>query len=200
MIVIDGKQCDIGAQNLENLEQVFSKVLEDGHLEDRIVTDVMVNNEPFTEIYPHQSEDIEMAEIDSVEIVTMATDDMAVEITLELYKVVNIMAEGGKQVAELFRQADDAEALDTYQDLLEVIRNFLRMVGVLRDEYSLKDHAEYDNNANELNEMFAEMSTVLENEDWILLADLLEYEFLPAVEKWKRVIKQLRDDIRIAKR
>ncbi len=200
MIVIDGKQCEIGTQNLENLEQIFDKVLQDGHLEDRIVTDVMVNNEPFTEIYPHQSEDIEMSEIESVEIVTMATDDMAVEITLELYKVVNIMAEGGKQVAELFRQADDAEALDTYQDLLEVIRNFLRMVGVLRDEYSLKDHAEYDTNANELSEMFSEMSSVLENEDWILLADLLEYEFLPAVEKWKRVIKQLRDDIRIAKR
>ncbi len=48
--------------------------------------------------------------------------------------------------------------------------------------------------------MFTEMSTVLENEDWILLADLLEYEFLPAVEKWKRVIKQIRDDIRVAKR
>lgn len=196
MILIDGKQYDISGQNFENLEEVFSKVVEDGHLEDRIVTDVKVNSEPFTEIYPHQAEDIEMNEIESVEIMTMATNEMAIEITLELYKVVNIMSEGGKQVAELFRQADDAEALETYQDLLEVIRNFLRMVGVLRDEYSLKDYKEYERNATELNELFTEMSTVLENEDWILLADLLEYEFLPAVEKWKRVIKQLRDDIR----
>jgi hypothetical protein len=200
MIVIDGKQYDIGAQNFENLEQVFTKVVEDGHLEDRIVTDVMINNEPFTEIYPHQSEDIEMSEVETVEIRTMATDEMAVEITLELYKVVNIMAEGGKHVAELFRQADDAEALETYQDLLEVIRNFLRMIGVLRDEYSLKDSQEYDKSAEELKDMFTEMSTVLENEDWILLADLLEYEFLPAVEKWKKVIKQIRDDIRSARR
>jgi len=36
---------------------------------------------------------------------------------------------------------------------------------------------------------------VTENEDWILLADLLEYEFLPAVDKWKKVIAQLREDI-----
>jgi len=200
MILIDGKQYDISGQNFENLEQVFDQVVQDGHLENRIVTDVKVNEEPFTEIYPHQAEDIEMSEVESVEIVTMATEDMAVEITLELYKVVNIMAEGGKHVAELFRQADDAEALETYQDLLEVIRNFLRMVGVLRDEYSLKDHKEYERNAEELNDMFTEMSTVLENEDWILLADLLEYEFLPAVEKWKRVIKQIRDDIREAKK
>lgn len=200
MIIIDGKQYDIGAQNFENLEQVFNKVVEDGHLEDRIVTDVMVNNEPFTEIYPHQAEDIEMAEVESVEITTMATDDMAVEITLELYKVVNIMSEGGKRVAALFRQADDAEALETYQDLIDVMRNFLNMIGILRDEYSLKDNEAYLESAEEFNDMFTEMSTVLENEDWILLADLLEYEFLPAVEKWKKVIKFLRDDIRKTKR
>ncbi|BCS87564.1 hypothetical protein [Pseudodesulfovibrio sediminis] len=200
MLIIDGKQYDIGSQNYENLEQVFNKVVEEGHLDDRVVTDVKVNEEPFTEIYPHQAEDIEMAEVDSVEIITMATSDMAVEITLELYKVVNIMSVGGKRVAELFRQADDAEALETYQDLIDVIRNFLNMIGILRDEYSLKDHPEYLDNAEEMNTMFTEMGTVLENEDWILLADLLEYEFLPAVEKWKKVIKHLRDDIRITKR
>lgn len=200
MIVIDGKQYDIGAVNFQNLEQVFTKVVEDGHLEDRIVTDVLLNNEPFTEIYPHQSEDIEMSEVQSLEIVTMSAGEMAVEVTLELYKVVNIMAEGGKRVAQLFRQADDAEALDTYQDLLDVIRNFLRTIGVLRDEYSLKDNTQYTKAAENLNELFTEMSSVLENEDWILLADLLEYEFLPAVEKWKSVIKNLRDDIRAARR
>jgi acyl carrier protein len=196
MIVIDGKQYDVGSQNFENLDQIFIKVVEDGHLEDRIVTDVMVNDEPFTEIYPHQAEDIEMDSVESVEIVTMSADEMAVEITLELYKVVNIMSEGAKQVAELFRQADDSEALETYQDLLEVIRNFLSMIGALRDEYSLQDNADYEKSATQLNELFTEMSSVLENEDWILLADLLEYEFLPAVEQWKRVIKSLRDDIR----
>ncbi len=199
MIVIDGKQYDIGAVNFQNLEQVFSKVVEDGHLQDRIVTDVMINDEPFTEIYPHQSEDIEMSDVTSVEIVTMSAGDMAVEVTLELYKVVNIMSEGGKRVASLFRQADDAEALDTYQDLLEVVRNFLRTIGVLRDEYSLGDNVEYTKSAEELSELFTEMSSVLENEDWILLADLLEYEFLPAVEKWKKVIKNLRDDIRASR-
>lgn len=200
MIVIDGKQYEMGTQNFDNLEQVFEQVVQDGHLTNRVVTDVKVNEESFTEIYPHQAEDIEMESVDSIEIVTMGTDDMAVEITLELYKVVNIMSEGGKRVAELFRQADDAEALETYQDLIEVVRNFLKMVGVLRDEYSLNDNTSYDASAVEFNEMFSEMSTVLENEDWILLADLLEYEFLPAVEKWKQVIKQVRDDVRASKK
>lgn len=196
MLFIDGKKYDLGERNFQNLEQVFSTVMEDGALENRIVTDVLVNDEPFTEIYPHQAEDIEMSEVESVEIRTMAVNDMAVEITRELYKVVTIMSEGGKRVAELFRQADDAEALETYQDLLDVTRNFLQMVGLLRNEYSLKEHVQYADAAEELSGLFTEMSDVLENEDWILLADLLEYEFLPAVEKWKKVIAQLREDIR----
>jgi hypothetical protein len=126
--------------------------------------------------------------------------EMAVDITRELYKVVNLMGEGGSRVAGLFRQADDAEALDLYQDLLDVTRDFLGMIGSLRDEFSLKDHDTFRAAADEFNDLFGEMSEVLENEDWILLSDLLEYEFLPAVDRWKKVIAELREDIRLARK
>ena len=33
--------------------------------------------------------------------------------------------------------------------------------------------------------MLSEMGDVLENEDWILLADLLEYEFIPQCNDWR---------------
>lgn len=199
MILIDGQKCEIETKNFGNLEQVFDIMVQEGLLDDRIVTDVLVNNEPFSEIYPHQAEDVDLDEVESIEVTTMATSDMAIEITRELYKVVTLMIEGGKRVAELFRQADDAEALETYQDLLDVTRNFLGMVGLLRNEYSLKDYAAYVDAAEEMTNLFTEMTDVLENEDWILLADLLEYEFLPSAEKWKKVIAQLREDIRAAK-
>lgn len=199
MIVIDGRRSDLAVKNFENLEQIFNKVMEDGVFTDRVVTDVLVNNEPFTEIYPHQAEDIETGNIESVEIKSVPVKEMAVDITRELYKVVNLMGEGGSRVAGLFRQADDAEALDLYQDLLDVTRDFLGMIGSLRDEFSLKDHDTF-RAADEFNDLFGEMSEVLENEDWILLSDLLEYEFLPAVDRWKKVIAELREDIRLARK
>ncbi|WP_319778662.1 hypothetical protein [Maridesulfovibrio sp.] len=201
MIVIDGTKTDLDIRNFENLEQVFDKVLESGHLTDRIVTDVMVNDEPFSEIYPNQSEDIETSEIDRLEIISASAIEMASAITLELYKVVHIMSGGGKQVAELFRQADDAEALELYQDLLDVVRDFLSMVGNLRDQFSLKHSDEFEKVVEDFSGLFTEMTEVLENEDWILLADLLEYEFLPSVERWKNVISGIREDLReVAKR
>ncbi|SDL34350.1 hypothetical protein SAMN05660337_2712 [Maridesulfovibrio ferrireducens] len=198
MVVIDGHKKEMDIRSFENLEQVFDSVLENGFLDGRIVTDVLVNEEPFSEIYPNQSEDIETSEIESLEIKSATTVEMASSITLELYKVVNIMAGGGKQVAELFRQADDAEALELYQDLLDVTRDFLGMLGSLRDQFSLKDSNGFGVVLEEFSSLFTEMTEVLENEDWILLADLLEYEFLPSVEKWKNVISAIREDIREA--
>lgn len=196
MITVDGRDTGLDVQGFENLEQLLIKVMEDKHLTGRIVTDVMVNGEPFSEIYPHQAEDVETAEIESVEIVSMPTSEMAVNITRELYKVVTLMDHGARRVAELFRKADDGEALEVYQDLLDVTRDFMGMIGVLRGEFSLKKSANFNESAEELSSLFSEMVEVIENEDWILLADLLEYEFIPAVERWKKVVAQLREDIK----
>ncbi len=196
MITIDGRPYEQPLEKYENLEELITGVTQDDYLEDRVVTDVLVDGEAFSEIYPHQAEDIETSDIKSVEIVSVPVQEMAVDITLELYKVVRIMSEGGKNVAELFRRADDAAALEMYQDLLDVTRDFLTILGVLRNEFSLKANPEFDALAKDFNELFGEMSDVMENEDWILLADLLEYEFNPATEKWKSIIATLREDIR----
>lgn len=198
MIVIDGNETGLKVNNFSNLEDLLVKVMEDGNLDDRMVTDVFVNKEAFSEIYPHQAEDISTEEIDSVEIVTMPVPEMAVNITRELYKVVSLMGHGCRTVADQFRRGDDAEALELYQDLLDVTRDFLGMIGVLRDEFSLKDREALYANIEEITNLFTEMIEVSENEDWILLADLLEYEYMASVEKWKKVIAELREDIRDA--
>jgi hypothetical protein len=196
MIAVDGRDTGLAIQSFDNLEQLLVKVLEDKHIDGRVVTDVMVNKEPFSEIYPHQAEDVDTGGIESVEILTMATSEMAVNITRELYKVVTLMDHGARRVAELFRKADDGEALEVYQDLMDVTRDFLGMIGVLRGEFSLKHSAGFNEAANELSSLFTEMLEVIENEDWILLSDLLEYEFIPAVERWKKIVAQLREDIK----
>jgi hypothetical protein len=195
MIVIDGRQSGLEIKNFQNLEQLFNKVVEEGLLTDRVVTDVLVNDEPFSEIYPNQSEDIDVHEVASVEIRTIASEQMAINITGELYKVVKLMGDGAKGVADLFRQADDAEALEMYQDLLDVTRDFLNMIGVLHDGFKMSVGEDFRKASETLSSLFTEMSEVLENEDWILLADLLEYEFLPTVEQWKVVITRLRDEL-----
>lgn len=197
MIVIDGQQSTVALNDFENLEQVLESLMENDALQNRVVTDVFLNGQPFSEIYPHQAEDIESEEIEKVEIRSVPVAEMAVDITQELHKVIQLMSKGGREVAELFRQADDAEALETYQDLLDVVRSFLAMVGTLREEFGLSSQPDFLAASKQLSVLFTEMTEVLSNEDWVLLADLLEYEFLPAVSKWEGVVETIRTEIQV---
>jgi hypothetical protein len=196
MLIIDGRQADLNVKNFANLEELLEKVSGDTYFKDRVVTDVLLNDENFSELYPHQAEDIEATEVEKVEIISVPAAQMAVDITRELYKVVTLMEKGGRHVADLFRQADDGEALEIYQDLVDVFRDFLNMISMLRQEYAVSKNLGVEHASQELSELFSEMIEVQENEDWILLADLLEYEFLPAVSRWKQIVADLRSVIR----
>ena len=197
MIIIDGCQSEMKIGNFANLEEILVNVMKDEKMETRIVTDVLVNEESFSEIYPHQAEDIGSELIKRVEVRSVTAGQMATDIAREMYKVVQIMSKGSQQVARLFRQADDADALDMLQDLLDVTRDFMTMISVLRNEFCLDgDSTKFHEHTTQLSNLLSEMSEVLESSDWIMLADLLEYEFLPLCQSWKQVIQGLRENMR----
>lgn len=68
MIIVDGCKSDKEISNFANLEEVLTNLMDDEKMDDRVVTDVFVNNESFSEIYPHQAEDVSCDTITSVEV------------------------------------------------------------------------------------------------------------------------------------
>jgi hypothetical protein len=184
MIIVDGQRAEKEVSNFDNLEEVLTHVMDNERMANRIVTDVLVNNETFSEIYPHQAEDISCDSIASVEVVSTPASQMAVDMAGEMEKVARLMGSGGRSVARLFREAADADALELLQDTLDVTRDFMGMVGVLRDTYGKGIEQSFGENADKMSALLTEMSEALEHEDWILLADLLDYEFLPLCEEW----------------
>ena len=198
MIVIDGRQSELTLSNYANLEEVLTKLIEEEQLEQRIVTDVLVNNEPFSELYPHQAEDIETDEIDRLELCTVSVCQMASDMIGELPKVVDIMSSGGRGVATLLRRNELVEAFEMLQDMISVTRDFIATVHVLRGQFSVGGNVDLDSLGDTLGDLLGEITDVIANEDWILVADLLEYEYLPACEGWRSVINALSQDIAAA--
>lgn len=195
MIVIDGRQSAVSLANHANLQDILSKVMEEEALEARIITDVFVNDEAFSELYPHQAEDIDAESIERIELRTVSMEEMAADVVVELPKVVQIMAGGSRQVAHLLRQAELAEALEVLQDMILVSRDFLNTIHVLRSNFSSEKSPELDALGDTLGDMLGEVGDAMANEDWILVADLLEYEYLPACEGWRGIIDALSRDI-----
>ena len=195
MIIIDGRASDLRIENFSNLEEILVEANAECTRAQRIVTDVLLNNEPFSEIYPHQAEDIERDEIRSVEINTMPLNEMALNITDELFKVTRMMESGSLQCAKLCRQGDDQQGLELFQDLLDVTRDFMSMIGVLRHDFVTVNEPEFDSLVEKVSALLGEMTEVLESEDWILLSDLLEFEFVPVSNAWNKILEKLRATI-----
>ena len=161
MIIVDGRQSTQDISKFANLEEALSALMQEDALQNRVVTDVLVNNEAFSEIYPHQAEDMSCDEITSLELRSVPAEQMAVEISAEMEKVARMMASGAKNVARLFRDASDTEALELFQDLLDVTRDFMNTNLTLRSNYLREDNAEYDEMTEKFSDLLSEMSDVL---------------------------------------
>ncbi len=199
MIIIDGKTTDMQTGNFANLEEMLVKAMHDKALENRVVTDVYVNSEAFSEIYPHQASDIDAGEVNKLEICSVSVEELAADVTTELYKVITLMTSGGKRVASLLRQADLGEGLEVLQDVLDVTRNFMGTVDLLRSSYPVAGASVMLGLAEKLSANLEEMSEVMINEDWLLLADLMEYEFIPVCNEWNAVVGEIANSIQIAR-
>lgn len=195
MIKIDGQECDLKIGDFANLEDILTSVLESPELKGRVITDVIVNNENFSEIYPHQAQDLSADKINTIEIQSEPLDKMAKAMAAELPKVATLMGNGARNVGRLFREDKSADALELLQDLLDVTRDFMGMITKLRDQYLGGVDEEFVRKSEALSDLLSEMGDVMESEDWVLLSDLLEFEFAPLCEEWRvigeRTYKQL---------
>ncbi len=196
MIIIDGKQTELSISNFENLEQLLVSVSNTDEMSERIVTDILVNKEQFSELYPHQAEDIESDELESVEIVSVPYKQMALDITTELYKVSKLMQISSTEISNYFRAVNTEEGLPLFLDLINVIRNFMAMVAVLRSEFIDRVDEKFVNHVEAISQILGEMNEVLISEDWLVLADLMEFEFKPTCQGWETILDNLQNDIK----
>lgn len=199
MIIIDGRESNFSLSNYGNLEEVLSTLMEDETLEQRIITDVIVDDEAFSELYPHQAEDIEASSFSRLELRTVSVGEMAEDVVGELPKVVDIMDKGGRRTAELLRQSELAEGLEVLQDIIAVSRDLLSIIHLLRVSYTSGPIEELEALGNTLGDLLGEIGDVMSNEDWLLVADLIEYEFIPACEGWRGIISVLQSAVEAAK-
>lgn len=200
MIIVDGRKIEKKISDFANLEEILTAVMDDENMRGRVITDVIVNNENFSEIYPHQSEDMNSDSLETVEVRSEPSEDMALKIAGELPKVAKMMAGGANNVARLLRESKDAEALELFQDLLDVTRDFMGMLSHLRDRYLGGADEEFARRTEKFSDLLSEMSEVMENEDWTLLADLLEFEFVPACDAWRMAGEKIRAQLEAARK
>ncbi len=191
MIYINGQKSELELSQFANFEEVIAatnKVCNDA---EEIITEVHLNNELFQELYPHQAEDIEINEIQKVEITSMKYVEMASQIVSELFKVTKSIRLASTNASESLRRGDDADAFNTITNMIDVVRNFLNMISCFQSDFSAPVTDEYTALTEKYSQILVEMNDALENQDWILVADLLEFELAPLSADWDEYLTSL---------
>ncbi len=192
MIYINGQKSAFEISQFTNFEEIIIAANESCTSANEVITEIHLNNELFNELYPHQAEDIEASDIEKVEITSVASSKMASDIVEELFKVTASIRVASNQASESLRRGDDYEALTVIQDMTEVARNFFTMISYFQADFNAPETAEYKATSEKFNSIIDELNVNMENEDWILVADLLEFEISPLCTEFDEYLKTLR--------
>ncbi len=79
----------------------------------------------------------------------------------------------------------ESNAMKIAYSVFEGVENLTNMLRATTDFH------QEDASTEKVNEILAEMIEAFENEDYVLVSDLFEYEFLPVLEEIKSSIKEL---------
>ena len=197
-ILLDQQSTAIEESNVNNLEEILVKVMSDLIKPGQVITTVKLNGEVYSEENPHDAVRISLSDIETLEICTMATDEIAWRFLDSGVEQVDMIIQGAQKISELFRIADESEANEEYANFLESLRLFLQMVAEVKAILNLDLTSTFkgrtvEDRVEKLSEMMDQMLHVQEEEDWIMLADLLEYELIPILEEWKSILPLLKE-------
>ncbi len=83
-----------------------------------------------------------------------------------------------EQNMELFYQQKDAQALGEFQQILGMIMNMVEALFSYRDA-----NDGFDLDEEKIKDALTEAMTALESKDYVLLADVIQYEFVEYVQE-----------------
>jgi uncharacterized protein YicC (UPF0701 family) len=173
-ILIDGTETPLSG-SFGNLEEVLQEILRNRISGGKIVCTVRLNGENYSEKAPHDARKIEIGDIYTLEIGTTDKTEICRSFLENSGMIFDDLRESVQKISGLFRMADEKEAnrhfvkfLESYRDLIQMLR---QSEGILK--------LDFQENLVSLEKLSDEIIAAQEKEDWIMLADLLEYELAP---------------------
>lgn len=107
------------------------------------------------------------------------------EVLLTAYEYLEKFEKGCTTIVELFRQGNDTEALNMFADASDGILWLLDAFKLTADILDTKiDVIEMTNTLKEIEDCLLDI-------DYIMIADLIEYEVIPKANNWREELKNI---------
>ncbi len=197
-VLVDGKQFAgdlVGGTLQELLGDLAQKAVGD----DATMREVFINGEPFEEAKQGPADRLGRERIQRLEVETIPAREMALHFLTNAENYLAAINQSVARVAELFRVSDEQEASEHYLNTLESIQLFLQMLQECRFILKLDfdspvlDGMSGEERLHKLLALIKELLAAQEQQDWVLLADILQYDLTAELKLWEGYMPQLKE-------
>lgn len=199
-VMIDGIEHDIDINDVGNFKEMMRKIELELVPEGRVVTTIFLNDEALSEEQEELYAGFGLEDIASLRIATEEPVQLALRSLNDTIDYLPILADSFEKTAKQIRRGDLLKGMELLQESLELIQSFNLLIDGVRkvlmiDFYQIKlESDEGDNFANlnfKLKELADQILIAAQAEEWLDLADLLEYEFSPLLYRYLGAIPYL---------
>ena len=192
-VILDGQPItqDISGNNLQEMLQVISDYFMSPDLSLR---EVLINGQPYEEATMGSPLSISREGISRLEIQTVSAREMALHFLTSANPTLEALIQAAPAVAEMLRAGETQQANEKYLHLLNTLQLFLQMVekssnvlGVDVDGSRLEEVSSR-RSFDRLSNLIGQLLESQDQEDWLTLADILEYDLSPELESWQKLL------------
>lgn len=195
---LDGRPLE-GEVPGDNLQELLEDLMTTRMGNDRTLREVKVNGQPFQEVDHGPAVTLGRQAIDRLEVETVSAREVALHFLANADGYLKAIATSIERVAELFRVGDEATASSHYLNTLESLQLFMQVLQTCRDTLGLDFNrigsggVSVERLLRKLQRLIQELLLAQEQEDWVLLADLLQYDLAEEIASWLGVVPALKE-------
>lgn len=196
-ITINGQELDSSTIDGKDLEEILGQIQEHHLPPDQIIGHVILNGDSYSEDMPHAALEVPREAIETLELTTLTPEEIAVHFIQNGDRLIEAQVEAIPKITEIFRLGDEAEAnehylrfLESFHLLLNMLDQAIKTIGI-PEEMILSGDQSVNDHLGKMSNIITQLLSVQEQTDWIYLADLLEYELLPALESMRALLPKL---------
>ncbi len=200
LVTINEQNLPVDFSHLQSLEEIITEIHERFIPAGQQFFQLHVNGEFFSERYPRESRYVNIDEISRLDVKTVSDEEMARFILRDAIRHAGTLLQAIEQSASLFRVGTDEEANHYFAQVLEALRWLLQtgesacqVLQLDLEEASSSQSIPVSRYLRDLQDLLEEMLAISEDEDYVMLADLMEYELMPMVQEWQKILQEIAD-------
>lgn len=184
-LLINGEERELNLPADSSFPQLMEEVYLSSQAPDTAVTRVMLNKQNITGKDWEEYNSLTLADINTLEVETSSVKILALETIGSLRDFIQTLSIDLERAGELFRLGDQLQANDLYSRLLDGIQLIHHMTTLIERNIDLDlsgvnfKEIPISHHLKKLSPIIEDMLAAQQEEDWILLADLIEYELIP---------------------